>query len=121
MRILSKALAVRARGETLLDGPLHAPIIPDDSEWQIDDGALVITLVKSEAEQWWERVLQTVRAPAYTAGLWRLLTPCAHEQDTPLDVSKCGADPFMLGEMEDHQHADMQWRVKQMLGLGDSE
>ncbi len=62
MRILSKALAVRARGETLLDGPLHAPIIHDDSEWQIDDGALVITLVKSEAEQWWERVLHTVRA-----------------------------------------------------------
>ena len=39
-------------------------------------------------------------------------------QDTPVDASDFDKEPFILGDMEDHQHDSMRDHVARMLGTG---
>ena len=61
----------------------HSQVLPDESDWQMENGNLIINLQKA-LEGWWDRIF------------------CNSD---PIDISRFDALPNMLGEMEEHQYA----------------
>ena len=97
MTINSKSLKVVALGKEVAAGGIVAPIVPDESTWEMSEGKVLITLEKQESG-WWNRV-------------W--------ESDEPLDTSRFDDVDFMLGKMDDLQQNSMRSMVARMLGSED--
>lgn len=44
----------------IIDGDLHAKVLPEDCFWSIEDSQLIsITLAKANTMQWWSQVVTT--------------------------------------------------------------
>ena len=97
MTLTTQALKVVALGKEVLGGKLVAPIVADESTWEMADGKVLITLEKQE-EGWWNRIVQS---------------------DTPIDTTTFDHEKFMLGEMTDEKHSSMRSMVARMLGGDD--
>jgi len=93
----SRSIKVVVMNKVVIEGDLYAPIVADESTWEMSDGQVLITLEKQE-EGWWDRVV-------------------AHED--PVDASTFDQQPFMLGDMDDLKHSSMRSMVSRMLGSDD--
>ena len=73
VRMLPTTLCVRCHGRILLDGPLGGTIAPEESEWELVDGSLHLTLRKAQQCEWRIPIRQTTAtttpgtAPAATS------------------------------------------------------
>ena len=65
-------LKVFVKGVSVLAGELEQPVLASDCTWEVDDGKLVLGLVKStkakacgreNPEGWWSRILKQVSMP----------------------------------------------------------
>ncbi len=93
--IASQALRATHDGRDLISGQLRHMVLPDECEWQLDGGALVITLRKL-AEGWWDRVV---------------------EQDEPMDVRVLDQQSGpSLAQMEEHQRESLRDHIGRLLG-----
>lgn len=95
--INSKSLKVVALGKEVASGPICAPIVPDESTWEMSEGKLMITLEKQD-EGWWDRV-------------WA--------SDEPIDTSRFDDPEFLLGQMDDLQQNSMRSMIARMMGSDD--
>ena len=105
--ITSNTVTASLKGEVLMQGPLVASVVADESYWEINDGKLEFHFdkeLKAKAcgrenpEGWW---------------------PCVLKSDSALDVALCDKEPFLLGEMDDLQQQSMRSMMARMMGSDD--
>mmetsp|Transcript_3496 Transcript_3496/g.10611 ORF Transcript_3496/g.10611 Transcript_3496/m.10611 type:complete len:147 (-) Transcript_3496:12-452(-) len=94
VKITSKSLKAVIMGEERVAGDLCERVVADDSDWQLEDGHLVVTLQKQN-EGWWDRVVA---------------------KDVPIDTSKFDDVPFVMGDMKEHELDSMRDMMGRMLG-----